>query len=52
VQPPRDPRADAAAVWSALHGYAGLHSAIPGFPWPERKAMLSRIVRGLARIAG
>jgi AcrR family transcriptional regulator len=47
-----DPRADATAVWSALHGYAGLHSAIPGFPWPAREEMLERIVRGLARITG
>jgi AcrR family transcriptional regulator len=45
-----DPRGDAAAVWSALHGYAALHAAIPGFPWPERHGMLERIVRGLARI--
>lgn len=45
-----DPRADATAVWSALHGYATLHSAVPGFPWPERDDLLSRIVRGLARI--
>lgn len=47
-----DPRADAAAVWSALHGYAGLRAAIPGFPWPAHEEMLSRIVRGLARIVG
>jgi len=46
-----DPRADATAVWSGLHGYAALHSAIPGFPWPARQEMLTRIVRGLARIA-
>lgn len=45
-----DPRADATAVWSALHGYAGLHAAVPGFPWPGREEMLERIVRGLARI--
>lgn len=45
-----DPRGDAAAVWSALHGYAALHAAIPGFPWPGRHEMLERIVRGLARI--
>jgi AcrR family transcriptional regulator len=45
-----DPRGDATAVWSALHGYAGLHSANPSFPWPDREEMLQRIVRGLARI--
>lgn len=45
-----DPFADATAVWSALHGYATLHSSVPGFPWPDEDELLSRIVRGLARI--
>lgn len=45
-----DPWADACAVWSALHGYAGLRASIPEFPWPAHQEMLERIVRGLARI--
>ncbi len=45
-----DPWADASAVWSALHGYAGLCASVPDFPWPPHQDMLERIVRGLARI--
>lgn len=45
-----DPWADACAVWSALHGYAGLRASVPDFPWPPHQEMLERIVRGLARI--
>jgi AcrR family transcriptional regulator len=45
-----DPRRDATAVWSALHGYAGLRASIPSFPWPPEPDLLGRIVAGLARI--
>lgn len=45
-----DPWADATAVWSAMHGYATLHSALAGFAWPAPEDLLNRIVRGLARI--
>ena len=45
-----DAWADATAVWSALHGYATLHSAVPAFSWPDQDDLLARIVRGLARI--
>jgi AcrR family transcriptional regulator len=45
-----DPRGDATAVWSALHGYAGLRASIPSFPWPPEPELLGRIVTGLARI--
>lgn len=30
-----DPPRDAVALWTALHGYALLHPATPGFPWPD-----------------
>jgi len=45
-----DPHRDAAAIWVALHGYATLHSAGPGFPWPSTDTMLDRIVYGLAQL--
>jgi AcrR family transcriptional regulator len=45
-----DPRRDAAAIWVALHGFATLHSAWPGFPWPGADTMLNRIVDGLAQL--
>jgi hypothetical protein len=28
-----DPVRDATALWTALHGYASLRPATPGFPW-------------------
>lgn len=32
---PSDPHTTATALWVTLHGYAGLQSAAPLFPWPE-----------------
>ena len=45
-----DPARDATAIWVALHGFATLHSWLPGFPWPGTDALLDRIVYGLAQI--
>jgi AcrR family transcriptional regulator len=45
-----DPARDATAIWVALHGFATLHSSLPGFPWPDTDTMLDRIVDGLAQI--
>lgn len=45
-----DPFKDAVAVWSGMHGYAGLHTTLEGFPWPEPGDTLRRLVHGLARI--
>jgi AcrR family transcriptional regulator len=45
-----DAQLDGAAIWVALHGYATLHARFPGFGWPDDKAMLDRIVGGLAEI--
>lgn len=44
------PFADAVALWAALHGYAGLRSSHPGFPWPPSESTLRRIIHGLAHI--
>jgi AcrR family transcriptional regulator len=41
-----DAARDATVIWAALHGYATLHSLIPGFPWPGSEVMLDRIVSG------
>jgi AcrR family transcriptional regulator len=45
-----DAQLDSTAIWTALHGYATLHSQLTGFPWPEHEAMIDRIVGGLAGI--
>jgi AcrR family transcriptional regulator len=45
-----DPARDATALWVALHGFATLHTLLPGFPWPDPDALLDRIVCGLAQI--
>jgi AcrR family transcriptional regulator len=45
-----DPQLDSTAIWTALHGLATLQSNLPGFPWPPRDAVLSRIILGLAAI--
>lgn len=47
-----DPARDATAIWVALHGFATLHSWLPGFPWPGTDTLLDRIVYGLAQIPG
>lgn len=43
-----NPESDAVALWAGLHGFAGLHSAVPGFPWPE--GVLEELARRLARL--
>lgn len=45
-----DPFKDAVAVWSGMHGYAGLHTTLEGFPWPDGDDTMRRIIHGLARI--
>jgi AcrR family transcriptional regulator len=45
-----DPDRDAAAIWVALHGFATLHSAGSGFPWPGTDTLLDRIIDGLAQL--
>jgi AcrR family transcriptional regulator len=45
-----DATGDAAAIWTALHGYAVLHTGLPGFPWPPEPDMLDRIVLGLGHV--
>jgi AcrR family transcriptional regulator len=42
---------DATALWVALHGYAGLRSSSPGFPWPAEPAFLDGLIDRLAWIA-
>jgi AcrR family transcriptional regulator len=42
------PIGDATAVWVALHGFVGLRSAIPDFPWPPADALLDALVDRLA----
>ena len=38
------PIEDATAVWVALHGFVGLRSAIPDFPWPPADALLDALI--------
>jgi AcrR family transcriptional regulator len=42
--------ADATAVWVALHGTVSLHTALPGFPWPEPGQFIGDSVLSLARV--
>jgi AcrR family transcriptional regulator len=41
---------DATAVWVALHGYVGLRTAIPDFPWPPGDTLLDVVIDRLARL--
>ena len=34
----------ATALWVGLHGYATLRDAVPAFPWPDEKNLLSRLL--------
>ncbi len=45
-----DPAEDAIAIWVALHGYVGLQTAVPDFPWPPTDALLDVMVDRLARV--
>jgi AcrR family transcriptional regulator len=40
--------ADAAALWTGLHGYASVRPATPEFRWPDD--VIGRIVTGLAKL--
>lgn len=45
-----DPRADAALIWTALHGVVTLRSAAPQLPWPDLDPQLRAAVTRLALI--
>jgi AcrR family transcriptional regulator len=45
-----DPFADAAVLWSAMHGFAGLQQSLEHFPWPDRVQMEHAIIDRLARV--
>ena len=42
---------DATAVWVALHGYVGLRTALPDFPWRPDDSLLDVLVDRLALLA-
>ncbi|MGY2002729.1 TetR/AcrR family transcriptional regulator [Blastococcus sp. SYSU DS1024] len=44
----RDPRQEAALVWTALHGVVTLRSAAPEVGWPDLDAQLTALVERLA----
>jgi AcrR family transcriptional regulator len=41
---------DATALWVALHGYVGLRTAIPDFPWPPEEVVLDNLIDRIARL--
>nr|WP_275585889.1 TetR/AcrR family transcriptional regulator [Geodermatophilus sabuli] len=43
-----DPRADAALVWTALHGVVSLRTAGPDLPWPDLDGQVQALVGRLA----
>lgn len=47
-----DPFADAAALWSGLHGYSTLHTSLPQFPWPGDDTTVDALITRLARLTG
>ena len=44
------PQEDATALWVALHGYVGLRTAIPDFPWPPEEVVLDNLIDRIARL--
>ncbi|MCW2655654.1 MAG: TetR family transcriptional regulator [Mycobacterium sp.] len=42
------PMEDATALWVALHGYVGLHAAVPDFPWPPGGTVLDNLIDRIA----
>jgi AcrR family transcriptional regulator len=42
------PQEDATALWVALHGYVGLRTAIPDFPWPPDDLVLDNLIDRIA----
>ena len=47
----RDPRADAALVWTALHGLVTLRAAGPDLPWPPPDVQVDALVTRLALLS-
>jgi AcrR family transcriptional regulator len=45
-----DPFFDAAALWSALHGYSTLRASLPHFPWPDDDVTVTAIINRLAQV--
>lgn len=45
-----DPRADSAALFACLHGVVTTPDATPGFPWPDSRQLLDRVVTALAHL--
>ncbi len=41
---------DATALWVALHGYVGLRTAIPDFPWPPDEVVLDKLIDRIAML--
>jgi AcrR family transcriptional regulator len=44
------PQEDATALWVALHGYVGLRTAIPDFPWPPDEVVLDNLIDRIAML--
>jgi AcrR family transcriptional regulator len=48
----RDPATVALVLWTGVHGLAALMLSLPGFPWPQRHALLRSVVNAqLAALA-
>jgi AcrR family transcriptional regulator len=47
-----DPAADAALLWTALHGVVTLHAAGPQPSWPDLDALVRALAGRLARVRG
>jgi AcrR family transcriptional regulator len=45
-----DTHRDAILMWIALHGYATLHPALPGFPWVDTETILDGVLEGCGHI--
>jgi AcrR family transcriptional regulator len=45
-----EPAADATALWVALHGYVGLQTGAPDFPWPPDGRLIGTLTDRLARL--
>ncbi|MEV4141828.1 TetR/AcrR family transcriptional regulator [Dactylosporangium sp. NPDC049742] len=46
-----DPFADAALVWTALHGAVMMRQFVPGFPWPPFEESVDAVVLRICRIS-
>jgi len=45
-----DPFADAASIWTSMHGAVMMRQFMPGFPWPPLPGTIDELVLRLARI--